>query len=252
MRMRFSALILSAFFSAALMAAPATWEENVKSSLINENPGYFAHLMKERPEALNQPFLDGETPITFACKLQLETPMKLRILEVDGFDPEALNEYGETALMTAVFFKDNELARALIEKKGALVDPDTEWSPLMYAATSGNIEAINLLLDKGAKIDRQNSTGVTALYMGAREGRLQAVTTLLEAGAAPDLCTDDGVSPARIARMRHHEKLKDVLAVSTCRISGRMRDANMPSFANKDEKAQETPAPGTEVEITAP
>ena len=56
---------------------------------------------------------------------------------------------------------------------------------LMGAAVYGRDEIISFLLERGADITVQNSTGWTALMVAAKEGKERAVSLLLCSGADP-------------------------------------------------------------------
>jgi len=67
---------------------------------------------------------------------------------------------------------------------------------LHYAAEKGNLEILNLLLDKGVSTESKDMDGLTPLYMASRmghlPGQLGAVKKLLEYGAQPDAKDNDG------------------------------------------------------------
>lgn len=100
----------------------------------------------------------------------------------------------EGALNLAVERGHNEIATAILERGApatGCVD-GFEESPLYVAATQGNTEMLNLLLEKGANIDHMNfrssneGTG-TALFAATELGHLPAVQLLLEKGADPSI-----------------------------------------------------------------
>jgi ankyrin repeat protein/tetratricopeptide (TPR) repeat protein len=81
---------------------------------------------------------------------------------------------------------DVAAVKALVEKSPQFVeardnDGDT---PLHYAAYGGNVELINYLIDKGAKLDLQDRQRKTPLHLAATYGRKDAVAALLKRGAA--------------------------------------------------------------------
>ena len=89
---------------------------------------------------------------------------------------------------------DVPAVKALIEKSPQLVeardgDGDT---PLHYAALGGNVELINYLIDKGAKIELPNAEHKTALHFAAVNDRKEAVSALLKRGAALETKDDYG------------------------------------------------------------
>jgi cytohesin len=70
--------------------------------------------------------------------------------------------------------------------------PDDPYgiTPLMEAARSGSLEAVDLLLAAGAERDRFDQSGLTALHYAAWYGRAKVAARLLEVGANPNTITD--------------------------------------------------------------
>jgi ankyrin repeat protein len=57
------------------------------------------------------------------------------------------------------------------------------WTALHYAAASGDLDIMKLLLERHADIDAASPTGTTPLMLAAREGQEDAVKLLLDEGA---------------------------------------------------------------------
>jgi len=98
-------------------------------------------------------------------------------------DVNALNQAGESALMMAALKGDLAGVQLLLER-GAKVD-QTGWSPLHYAATGPEPKVVQLLLDCGADIDAASPNGSTPLMMAAQYGSEDSVRLLLDRGADP-------------------------------------------------------------------
>ena len=80
--------------------------------------------------------------------------------------------------------RDNDLARLQVlldSGKPDMPDPRGGATPLMYAAAFGSIEAMTLLLDKGANVNAANSGGATALMWSVTD--IDKVRLLLARGA---------------------------------------------------------------------
>lgn len=58
-------------------------------------------------------------------------------------------------------------------------------TPLHLAAGSGRVEAVQLLIRHGARVDARRKDGKTALFEAAAAGRINAAKALLEHGADP-------------------------------------------------------------------
>jgi len=114
------------------------------------------------------------------------------LLTLSNAKAEVRNAADESPLMLAALKGELKLCELLI-KKGADVNK-TGWAPLHYAATNGHVEVIQLLLDENAYIDAASPNGTTPLMMAAHYGTESAVKLLLEAGADPLLKNDQGLT----------------------------------------------------------
>lgn len=113
-------------------------------------------------------------------------------------DVNLLNAKGESPLMLAILKGQQDMAEKLI-KKGADVNK-TGWTPLHYAATSGQLAIISELLENHAYIDAESPNGTTPLMMAARYGTLAAVKLLLNEGADPQLKNQQGLNALDFAQ----------------------------------------------------
>jgi ankyrin len=60
-------------------------------------------------------------------------------------------------------------------------------TPLLFAAQRGRTLSLELLLDRGAKIDARDAAGFTALHLAAQRGHAGCAKALLDRGAGPEL-----------------------------------------------------------------
>ncbi len=130
-----------------------------------------------------------------------------QLLLEKGADVNIQNFLGNTALMRAVNKGNLKMAQLLLEK-GADVDLQQQEkikfsfkndvdrnvledrlgrTALMSAVDKGNLEMVQLLLEKGANIDLQGRSGLTALMMAVSKGHLEMAQLLLKKGANVDL-----------------------------------------------------------------
>lgn len=127
------------------------------------------------------------------------------LLQHPGTRLDAANAAGETPLMMAALRGNLVAMRALLEK-GVPAHRDG-WSPLHYAATGPSVEAVQLLLDKGAAIDARSPNGSTALMMAARYGAEASVDVLLQRGADRRLRNQLDLDAAGFARGAGRDRL---------------------------------------------
>ena len=151
----------------------------------------------------------------FTRAIKQDNELAMRGMLARGFDPNSRTENGAPGLFTALQEGSMKVAGILLDSpklkaesrnaadesplmmaalKGQLdvvkrliaMDADvnkTGWTPLHYAATSGQTEVIRVLLENHAFIDAQSPNGTTPLMMAASYGSPEAVKLLLESGA---------------------------------------------------------------------
>lgn len=100
-------------------------------------------------------------------------------------------------------------------------------TPLMAAATRGDVRLVSELLERGEDPDEVNSSGWTALMFAAEAGRVSAVRLLLDRGA--DACVRDeaGRQALTVAALERHRAVLDELrqAVSEADIAQVYRES---------------------------
>lgn len=163
---------------------------------------------------------NGDTLFTYAMRSDAPETAKV-VMEAEGFDPNALNRFGETPLMLAVFKGNEAIFKRLLELGASTEGVPGRWTPLHYAATEGRRTFVEYLIEHGADVNAQTKAGVTPLMMAARKPSRVVVTQLLRAGAYRDYCTDKGMSPADFARNAGDDELAEYLAIERCAVKGR-------------------------------
>src|SRR5581483_2561078 len=92
-----------------------------------------------------------------------------------------------TPLSQAAGRNDVVALRQLLDEGHHADEADNSWTPLIWAARSGSLDAINLLLDAGADVNRPGSTGdgwnATPLQHAILQRQPAAVRLLLDRGA---------------------------------------------------------------------
>ena len=136
----------------------------------------------------------------------------VRCLLDHGADVNAREPWqGETALMWAAGENYAAIAQLLI-RHGADVDaqsrmpefprpqagltvlPRGRWTPLMYAARQGAVEATRTLAEAGANLDLADPDGTTALVLAIINVHYDTAAALIEAGADPNLADTTGMA----------------------------------------------------------
>ena len=125
---------------------------------------------------------------------------------------EIRTEQDESPLMIACLKGQLDMVKKLIAR-GADINK-TGWTPLHYAATSGHIAIMELLLEQHAYIDAESPNGTTPLMMAANYGTLEAVKLLLREGADPALKNQLGLSAIDFAFQVSRKEVADLIAAS--------------------------------------
>ena len=101
-----------------------------------------------------------------------------------GAKINAKNKARWTALGYAIRYKQKDILELLVEK-GADVNKtvNTGNSPLYVALMTNNIPFADYLISKGAKIDKKDYSGMTTLAWAAKYNNIAVVKYLVEHGA---------------------------------------------------------------------
>lgn len=123
---------------------------------------------------------EGEPAIMWAIQNQSWGVYDL-LVQTSSFDPNITNENNETPLMYLAILGELEKGKDLYAK-GARINR-LGWTPLHYAASKGQVEFAEWLLDEGAFVHAPAPDGTTPLMMAAFSGNKKMVDLLLDAGA---------------------------------------------------------------------
>ncbi len=170
-------------------------------------------LLKAGADAKTQ-VKDGETVLMAAARTG--SPKAVQLLIEAGAVVEAREErMGETALMWAAAENHPEAAKILIAH-GANVNlrtsdltfpkdrfglegvltilPHGRWTPLMYAARQGSLEAARVLVDAGAELNALDPDRSTPAIIATINGHYDVAAMLLDRGADANIADASGMA----------------------------------------------------------
>ena len=132
------------------------------------------------------------------------------LVNAPGIDLDLATANGDTALMIAAY-KANKPAVVTLLDKGAAVNKQG-WSPLHYAAASGDNEIVKMLMNKSAELDALSPNGTTPMMMAARNGHILTVKILSDAGADASLKNQHGMSAIDFAKLNGNTDIVEGLS----------------------------------------
>jgi ankyrin repeat protein len=167
---------------------------------------------------------EGETVLMTAARTG--DVASIKALVSHGADVHAAEDWqGQTAIVFAALENNADAVRLLAEvgadvnhRSTPLVFPDFvfqtagmiyavqpvgDWTPLMYAARDGAIDAVRVLADAGADLDAVDPDGTTALTLAIINGRFDSAVALLDKGADPNVADKNGMTPLYAAVDMH-------------------------------------------------
>ena len=114
--------------------------------------------------------------------------------------------------MYAVRMNHRDLVHLLLEK-GAQIDlqDSTGLSPLMVSCSSGHTELTRILLVRGANVNLLNEEGITALMISSKKGDTEIVELLLKYKADVNIESVNGNNAIQLSRENNHDPVTKLL-----------------------------------------
>lgn len=180
---------------------------------------YFSALQRDDVVAVQALLERGFDPNTRDPEGQVGLYLALRqpslrvaglLLKWPQVDLDARNAQDENPLMIACLKGQLDWVVKLIERGADVNKPG--WTPLHYAATSGHLKIIEVLLEHHAYIDAASPNGTTPLMMAAMYSTPSTVKLLLESGADPLLKNALGLNAMDFARRAKNAESEELVA----------------------------------------
>lgn len=180
-------------------------------------------LLVERGADVNVVASGGRTALFLAASSESSADT-VKFLLAKGADPRVSDSLKMTTLAAATYGNDTDTIRQLVDIGGDVDTPDAllGYTPLMNAATNGNLEAVRLLLTKGADVNAVSgppsqpvkngliNLGQLTPLMVASTGPADVVKALIAAGARLDAADARGMTALMMAAATDHGELETV------------------------------------------
>lgn len=203
--------VLGWMLASCAAGAYAGAHEDFFTAIVRDNPSGIQRLLERGfdPNTLNE---KGQTGLLMA--LQLDSMRAFdTLMGAPKLNVELRNAKDESPLMLAAIKGHVDAVRALVARDADV--NKTGWTPLHYAASGTqpqNVEVIALLLEHHAYIDAASPNGTTPLMMAAQYGTDASVQLLLSEGADPTLKNQLGLTAVDFALRAEREELAQTIA----------------------------------------
>lgn len=194
---------------------------------------------------VSMPHLSGASPTSFYCgnmiwrqfiegakaNNEVRKPISSSNVQYETatvFNLPQRQEY--SALHVSACIGQFKSANALLENNENDVNKQDHNgnTPLIWAASEGNDDIVQILLDSRADVNMQNFYGETALFLAASRGYDVICSMLMENGANPNIPNLDGSTAAHMAAASGHSNVLMILI-------------NRAAFVNGQDDCGDTP-----------
>ncbi|XP_043960571.1 ankyrin repeat and SAM domain-containing protein 6-like isoform X1 [Gambusia affinis] len=165
-----------------LMAATLSGKESVAQQLVERGAD---------PDRVN---VLSKTALELAMQLK-QRDVKAYLDSITTVRPQTDDERKRPDVFSALKLGNSQLVKDILEEDPAQVNSSNQdgASPLMMAAVSGQLEVVQLMVEKKADVDKQDSAhGWTALMQATYHGNKDIVKYLLSQGADVNLRAKNG------------------------------------------------------------
>lgn len=135
------------------------------------------------------------------------------LLSLPNVDVDFGNGVDQTCLMLASSRDYTDTMRVLLENGASVFNQDHDgWTPLIFAANAGLVDACKLLLDTDIRcLDLTDTSGSTALYYAIKANSVECVMLLLGYGADPLVEDEDSQTPLETVTDGTDDTISDLL-----------------------------------------
>lgn len=197
-----ASLVVSLFLWQPLMAGASAYDDLLQA--VESNDLATTTRLLQRGMDINTSDRNGNTLLMIAARNGATEILDLLLTNRVSLLKQ--NKYGDTAMMLAALNGRHDAVLRLF-RAGAESNPETGWTPLIYATFNGHATIVQVLLDAGVAIDARAPNGDTALMVAARNGHEDVLRLLLERGANPLLSDRAGLRARQLAEQAAHHDL---------------------------------------------
>jgi len=194
------------------------------------NAGSFYHVQRamrnimsgkvSNPLLINQLDEKGRTPLSIATKIKNKQIVDL-LLDYKALPDIADETSGRTPLMHSILNRTIEISKSLLMAGSSVNFADFQSvTPLMFIASTNDMEHCRLLCTKSVDTDTQDYNGWTALHYCACYNSLEVMNYLLVKEGADSTIRDmNKRKPVDIAKFKNHGECVALLSTNIRRLA---------------------------------
>ncbi|CAG8668926.1 7325_t:CDS:2 [Rhizophagus irregularis] len=196
-----------------LLNAPLNPSSAIFNAVLQNNVGLVRSILNQtqfNPNNLRNK--DGKTPLMVAACENCSDVVKY-LVKLSNVDIDLQNNEGESALYQAASMGNAEVVDILIDANANVECCNNEnITPLIIAAYHGHAEVCRVLIDHGyANVNFQDSSQKTALSLACFEGHVEVTKILLARGANVRITDKYGWTALMFASYNGHEAVCQLL-----------------------------------------
>jgi len=171
-------------------------------------------MTNKRPQEPKTSDSTPQTAIERACDLARRGQhVELADMLDDGMDVNACNDRGDTLLLLSAYYGRDRCVNMLLERGASVDRPNLKKQrPLSGACFKGYLAVVKLLIDAGARLEETDAAIKTPLMYAASFEHATIVKLLLDAGARAEAMTLDGETALDLARINMAHEVVALLA----------------------------------------
>ncbi|XP_076354076.1 uncharacterized protein LOC143248940 isoform X2 [Tachypleus tridentatus] len=161
------------------------WRPLHEAAAVSKDLRCLEELLKHGKSDVNWQTHEGETALLLACKRRHgeDAAIAVRMLLRYGANVNISDNEEETPLLAACRAGSTLVVKLLVDtgQPNVNVGDCSGWHPLHEAATTGNLDIVQILLASNSMLDVQDECRMTPVFTAAQHGRYQCLKILLDA-----------------------------------------------------------------------
>lgn len=155
----------------------------------------------------------GWNPLVVAAGSPAGEDALARLLLEKGADPSSKTRDGLYALTSACTYGNISIATLLLDSGAEASPADAAWLPIIAAAGSGNLDLVNLLVERGANPDQALGplNGFRSIHQACKSGHAHVLSRLIELEVDVNAMDNEGNTALHFAVQRSDAPLFNLL-----------------------------------------